>query len=146
MRVQIEVGFLARNAIPEVDVRLVPHFEIPFRYFVNAVTIDKVLREMPDEVIPAVHALRRRDVLLVPEWMQCVRIERKLTRHEADFNEGPDAVFEQPIVNLVDVGKVVDGIAVLILVINADFIVEDSVEARHIENLVTRFTAHRSSR
>src|SRR5271165_5323241 len=39
--IQFEVGFLLGTAGPEVDVGLVPYFEIPRRYFVDPITLDQ---------------------------------------------------------------------------------------------------------
>ena len=44
-------------------------------YLVDAITIDKMLGEVGHQVIPALHALGRRDILLVPERMQRIGIE-----------------------------------------------------------------------
>src|SRR5277367_5440448 len=85
--------------------------------------------EMRDEVIPAFKALWRRDVLLVPEGMKSVGVERELPRHEADFDNGPDAALEEPVVDFVDIREVVDGIAVFVFVVNADFVMKDGVKA-----------------
>src|SRR5262249_30232319 len=57
-----------------------------------------------------------------------VRIKGQLLRHETDLDHGPHAVCEQPVVNLVDVGKVVNRIAVLVFVIYSDFILQDGVK------------------
>ncbi len=133
VRVEIEITLLARNAIPEIDIRLVPHLEIPLRDFINTVTIDQVLREVLYQVVPAFHALRRRNILLVPERMQRIRIEGQLLRHKADLDQRPHAILQQAIVNLVDVGEVIDRVAVLVLVINTDFVVKDRVEAHVFE-------------
>ena len=129
MVIEIEVGLLARDAVPEIDVGFVPDFEVPLRDFVDAIAIDEVLGEVGHQVVPSLHALRRRNILLVPEGMKGIGIEGELLGHEADFDEGPHAVFEQAVVDLVDVGEVVDGIAMLVFVVDADFIVEDGVEA-----------------
>ncbi len=54
-------------------------------------------------------------------------------RHEAEFHERMDAALHQSVVNLVDVGKIVDGSAVGVLAVDADFIVKNRVEANVVE-------------
>src|SRR6202012_1397469 len=69
----------------------------------------------------------------VPEGMKRVGVEGQLLGHEADFDEGTDAVLQQAIVNLVDVSEVVDGVAVLVEVVDAHLVVKDCVEAHVLE-------------
>ncbi len=127
--VELEVGGLAGDAAPEVDVGFIPDFEVPLGDFVDAVAVDEVLGEGGHEVVPALHALGGRDVLLVPEGVEVVGIEGELLGHEADLDDGANAVGEEAVVDLVDVGEVVDGVAVLVFVVDTDFVVEDAVEA-----------------
>src|ERR1700683_2565351 len=49
--------------------------------------------------------------------------------HEAEFHEWFCPVGEQFVVNLVDVGKIVDRLTVLVLAVHANFIMEDAMEA-----------------
>ena len=67
--------------------------------------------------------------MLVPEGVEGVGVEGELLGHEADLDDGADAGGEEPVVDLVDVGEVVDGVAVLVLGVDAELIVEDGVEA-----------------
>src|ERR1700757_368461 len=128
MVVELEVGLLCGTASPEVDVGLVPDLEVPLRDFIDAVTVDKMLREGGDKRVPLGVILRRRDDLLVPEGM-VVEARGELLRHEADLDEGADSVGEQAVVDLIDVGEVVDGVALLVFVVDAEFVVKDGVEA-----------------
>src|SRR6185369_15672230 len=125
--VEFEVSGLFRFPGPEIDVRFVPDLEIPLRNFVNAVTLDEVSGEGANEGVPLGIVLGRRNDLLVPERMH-VLTEREFLRHETDFDKGADAAGEQTVVDLVDVGKVVDGGALGVFVVDADFVVEDGVE------------------
>ena len=50
--VELEVGRLRRTPGPEVDVRLVPHFEIPLRDFVDAIMLDQVPGKGVDQRAP----------------------------------------------------------------------------------------------
>src|SRR5271165_965172 len=52
----------------------------------------------------------------------------QLARHETQFDEGPDAVLQQAIVDLVDVGPVVDRPTPRVLVVDAHFVVEYGME------------------
>ena len=102
------------------------------RNFVNAVTLDEVSGEGANEGVPLGIVLGRRHDLLVPERMH-VLTERELLGHETDFDKGANAIGEQPVVNLVNVGEVVDGVALFVFVVYADFVVEDGVEADVVE-------------
>ena len=77
--------------------------------------------------------------------MKRVGIEGELFRHEADLDDGLDAVLQQAVVDLVDVGEVIDGVAVLVFVVDADFVVKDGVKTDVLE-IGDCFTARRSSR
>ena len=66
--------------------------------------------------------------------MQRVRIERELPRHEADLDERPHAVLQQPVIDLVHISEVIDRIPVLVLVVYANFVVQDGVKP-HISNI-----------
>ena len=43
--IELKVGFLRRAPGPEIDVRLIPDFEVPTGDLVDAVAIDQVLGE-----------------------------------------------------------------------------------------------------
>ena len=53
----------------------------------------------------------------------------ELLRHEAQFDKRAYAVLQQAVVDLVDVRKIVDRLALRIFVVDSDVIEEDSVEA-----------------
>ena len=131
--VELEVGLLAGDAVPEVDVGLIPHLEVPLGDFFETVAGDEMLGEGGHERVPLFEGLGWGDVLLVPEGVEGVGVKGELLGHEADLDDGADAVFEQAVVDLVDVGEVVDGVAVLVLVVDADLVVEDGVEANVLE-------------
>ena len=59
MIVELEIRGLVRIAAPEAGVGLVPHFEIPLRYFLGAVAFHVVARPLVDELTPLLVALRR---------------------------------------------------------------------------------------
>ena len=50
--IELEVGLLARDTIPEIDIRLIPNFEIPLRDFLDAVAIDQVLGKVRSSAHP----------------------------------------------------------------------------------------------
>ena len=54
--VQLEVAFLPWDAAPEINIWLVPDFEVPLRNFIDAVSIDEMLREMRHQAVPLFHA------------------------------------------------------------------------------------------
>src|SRR5262245_42074134 len=128
MTVKLEVGGLFGFAGPEIDVRLIPHLEIPLRDLVEAIAFDKVTSESADKVVPFAVILGRRDDLLVPERMN-VLASGELSGHEADFDERTDAVGEKTVVDLVHVGKVVERTAGVVFVVDAVFVVKNGVEA-----------------
>src|ERR1700722_5790069 len=133
MRIQIKIRSLPWNSIPEVNVRFVPHLEVPRCDFFNAVSLNEMLGKVPHQIVPSIHILGRRYVRLVPERMKCIRIEGEFFRHETDFNEWLDAIFKQPVANLIDIREVINRIAVIVLVINADFVVKDGMESNVLE-------------
>ena len=126
--VKLEVGWFFRSASPEIDVRLVPYFEIPLRNFVEAVAVHQMLCELADEFGPLFVALGRGDVGLVPEIL-ILRFGGQLFGHEAQFDEGPHTGLQQAVVDLVHVGEVVDRFTGGVFVIEADFVMENCVEA-----------------
>ena len=130
--VKLEVGWLLRRAAPEVEVGFVPDFEIPLRNFINTVALHEVLGELRDQVVPLRIILRRRDVGVVPERLQ-VRSRSQLVGHEAELNKRLHAQSEQAIVNLIDVGEVVDGPALLVLIVHTHIVIENAVEADVLE-------------
>jgi hypothetical protein len=65
--------------------------------------------------------------------MERVGVEGKLARHEADFDERPHAAFEKTVVDLIDIREVIDGIAPIVFVVNADFIMKDGMETDVVE-------------
>src|SRR5258708_30305080 len=98
------------------------------RGFVDAVARDEMTREILGELFPPSPVLRRRNVLFVPEGVERVRIRGKLFRGEAELDKWADVILKQAVVDLIHVGKVVDRLAVVVLVVEAGFVVEDSVE------------------
>ena len=127
--VQGEVGGLLRLAGPEADVRLVPHLEVPAGDFIDAVALDQVLRQRADHRVPFGIVLRRRDVRAVPECLQRGRVGGQFRRHEAEFDERLEAVLEQAVVDLVDVGEIVGNLPLRVALHQAHVVVEDAVEA-----------------
>src|SRR6185437_16432446 len=49
--------------------------------------------------------------------------------HEAQLDEGPYSVLKKPVIDLVDIREVVNRLAVAILVVNANIVVQNRVEA-----------------
>src|SRR6202140_3556004 len=92
-----------------------------------------MLRECFDELVPFLPIFWRRDILFVPERMQGIGIGGELLGHEAQFDEGAYFVLEQSVVDLIDVGEIVDRFAGGVLVVNADLVMENGVEADVLE-------------
>lgn len=126
--VELVIGLLLGIAGPEEYVRLIPDFEVLPRDLVDALAFDQMLRELMDQVAPAGVILWRIDIVVVPKWMRAIR-RCELLGHKAQFDKRPDAILEEDVVDLVDVGKIVNGSAQGIFVIDADFIVKIRVEA-----------------
>src|SRR3954447_16971564 len=61
--------------------------------------------------------------------MECIGVEGQLLGHEADLDHRTYSVLEKPVIDLIDIGEVVDRVPVLILVVDADFIVKDGVKS-----------------
>ncbi len=60
--------------------------------------------------------------------MQVIGVGREFFGHEADFDERAHAICEQAVVDLIDVGKVVDRVPVRIEIVDANLIVKDGVK------------------
>ena len=60
--------------------------------------------------------------------MQRIWIECELFWHKADFDDRANAIFQKPVVYLVYIREVVDGIAMFIFVVDAHLVVQDGVE------------------
>ena len=54
--------------------------------------------------------------------------QRELPRHEANLDKRPHAIVQQSVIDLVHIRKVVNRIALLIFVVNADLVVQNVVE------------------
>src|SRR5579864_4204229 len=85
-------------------------------------------RKTLDELLPLAPVLRRRHILLVPKWMQRACVRSELLRHETQLHKRPHLIFQQPVIYLVDVRKIVDGLARSIFVVESDFIVKNRVK------------------
>ncbi len=132
MIVQLEVGGLRRPASPEIDIRFVPDFEIPACHFIDAVAIDQVLRERLHQRSPLVVVRGRRHDLLVPEGV-IVQPRSHLFGRKTQLDKRLDAVIQQAVIDVVDVGPVVDRLAILIFVVHAHFVMKDGMEAHVLE-------------
>src|ERR1700676_3557549 len=86
----------------EVDVWLVPELEIPLRHLIDSVPAHEVLCKGRDEVSPSCPVFGRRNDWLVPERVQNL-LGRKLSWHEAQFNERADPVLQKTVVDVVDI-------------------------------------------
>jgi hypothetical protein len=62
-----------------------------------------------------------------------------------DLDEGPHAVLQQAVVDLIDVGQIVEGVALLVFVVDAHFIMQDVVKA-DVTTLVTFLTSRKPLR
>jgi len=147
--IELKVGGLFGIADPEVDVGLVPDFELPGGDFVEAVSLDQVLSEGGNHRVPERVVAGGRDIGLVPERVQGGGIGGHLLRHKAEFDVGANVVLEQAVVDLVDVGEVVDGSilrcttslpcglgeidSLAVGIVEADLVVEDGVETDGLE-------------
>src|SRR5580692_5260254 len=85
-------------------------------------------REVRDEILPFVPILGWRNIRLIPKRLEHLGCG-KFFGHEAKFYKRANAVLEQAIVNLVDVRKIVDWLPFGILVVQAEFIVKNGMEA-----------------
>ena len=92
-----------------------------------------MLREMGHQCIPGLETFWRRNILLVPEGVERVRIEGQLFRHEADLDYRPNSLLQKTIVDLVDIREIVDRVAVLVLVIDSDLVMQNGVKAHVLE-------------
>src|SRR5260370_1863638 len=82
---------------------------------------------MRDKVVPLVPILWRRNDRLVPERMND-GLRGKFPRHEAQFDEGADMIFQQAIIDLIDVREIIDGFSGGIFIVHAGLVVENRVK------------------
>src|SRR6476469_3357890 len=82
-----------------------------------------MLRKLCYKCIPLIPVLRRSDIGAVPERLNDF-LGSQLSRHETEFDEGSYSIRKQPIINLIEVREVVDRLTLLVLVVNADLIME----------------------
>src|ERR1700674_3634275 len=83
---------------------------------------------MGNEIVPFVPIFWRRNVWLIPERVQG-RFRGKLLGHEAQFYKWSNMIFQQPVVDLIDVRKIIDGLSFRILVVQTDFIMENRMKS-----------------
>src|SRR5580704_16552174 len=69
---------------------------------------------------------------MVPKLLRDL-LRRELCGHETYLDKRTNAVLQQAVVDLIDVGKIVDGIARGIFVVQAYFVVENRMEADVVE-------------
>jgi hypothetical protein len=69
----------------------------------------------------------------------------QLSRHEAQLYEWLHAFSKLAVIDLIDIGEVVDGLPLLVFVIDSDFIVKDCVKKRTYWKSVIFFVARRLS-
>src|SRR6202142_1507954 len=67
--VKLVVGLLLRIAGPEIQVRLVPYFEVPPGDFVDSVSCNEMLGEVRDHLRPFAPVLGGRNDRVIPEDM-----------------------------------------------------------------------------
>ena len=126
--VQLIISLFLWIARPEIKVGLVPHLEIPLGDLRDAVTIDQMLRKLSNQRRPFGPVPGRRNNGLVPEGLLDF-LRGKLSRHEAQLDKRANAVLQQSVIYLVDVGEIVNGAALTIFVIETDLIVKNGMEA-----------------
>src|SRR5277367_3756326 len=91
-----------------------------------------MLGECRDHCSPAFVVLWRRDNRFVPKRLASIG-GGQLPRHKAQLYERAHMILEHTVVDLVDVRKIVNGLAGCIFVVHADFVMEYSVEANVFE-------------
>ena len=130
--IELVVRRFVRLASPKIEIRLVPDFEVPVRDFVDAVARDEMLGELADQIVPLGIVFRRRDDGAIPEGLVDV-FGGELFGHEAQLDKRTHAIFQQAVVDLVDVREIVDGISGSVLVVDAEFVEENAVETDVLE-------------
>jgi hypothetical protein len=62
------------------------------------------------------------------------RLRGKFPGHEADLYEWANVIFQQAIINLIDVREIVDGFSRGIFIVQANFIMQDRVKSDVLES------------
>src|SRR5580704_4819505 len=86
-----------------------------------------MLSEIANQLFPPAVIFGGRRERLVPERVRFER-RRELARHEAQFDKRANAVRSQAVVNLIDVGPIVDWPALRVLVVDAYLVVENGMK------------------
>src|SRR6266853_497624 len=83
---------------------------------------------MGNEVVPFVPIFWRRNVRFIPERVQG-RFHGELPGHEAQFYKWTNTIFQEAVVDLIDVRKIINGLSLRILVVQSDLIVENRMKS-----------------
>ena len=70
---------------------------------------------------------------MVPKRMEGL-FRSKFLRHEAELDEGAHTVLQKTVIDLVDVRKIVKGLAIRVFIVKSDFIVENRVKTDVLES------------
>src|SRR5215472_13679307 len=87
-----------------------------------------MLREMGNEITPFIVARGRRNDRCVPKGMTNF-FGRELARHKTQFDERTNAILQQAVINLVDVGEIINWRAAGVFAVHPYFVLEDRMEA-----------------
>src|ERR1700722_1784145 len=128
----MEIGGLAWIAGPKSEIRFVPDFEVPLGDFVDSIAVDQMSGEGGNQRGPAVVILGRRNDWPVKETLAKIG-GGQFGGHETELDKRTYVILEQSVVNLIDVGKIVDGLALGIFVVDPDFVIENGVESNVFE-------------
>src|SRR5215469_6969735 len=130
--VKLPISILFRLTRPEIDVGLIPDFEIPFGNFSGAISLNQVPGKSRDKLVPFVPTFWRRDIRFIPKRVQSL-LRGQLPRHEAQLNKWLHSVGQQAVVDLVYVGEVINWVPFRIFPIHSHFVVKDGMEADELE-------------
>src|SRR5579875_457297 len=129
--VAIEIKILLLRSRPKVNVGLIPNLKKPAAEFGASIAEKEVTGERGDHFRPSLNIFGRGYVGLVPED-RFVAAREKLG-HKAESDKGSYANFEQTVVNLIDVLKVINDVAARSDAAYPDIVSEDAMEAHGID-------------
>ena len=121
-RIVVELEVLGRRPMPIIDVRLIPHFEIPGAHLLPAVAFHQVRGVSLHQLAPQLVVLGwivRRPSHGVGRIVQLVRADprhrrRQVLRHKAQLHHRPHARPLELIESLIGNREVVDRLAILV--------------------------------
>src|SRR5258708_5783423 len=117
-----------------IEIRLVPHLEVPSSHLVDSVTRNPLLYQCLHQIPPLVGVGRRAPVRMPPKRRVLDRCD--LARRKPKLDKRPYSPLQHPVVKVVDILEVVDRLPRIILAIYPHVVMEDTVKSDVLKAIV----------